>query len=605
VYTAYPGDVPVITGGRRLGGWERGENGLWQTRIAEVEAGDWWFRQLFVNGRRALRARQPNPGDYLEIRALESEVTELQLSQAPGEIGLGSTELVVLHNWAVSRATITGIDGDWVRVANPVGCIGHDYTTAAPGRRAFLEHALSFIDTDFEWHLDPESGVLSMQLPNGVDPSELEIVAPYAEQLLLVEGTPANPVRNLVFRNLVFEHTHWELPAFGYAGVQAGHYMPEWGGATYVLPAAVEFTAAEDCVLRDCVVRHTGASGVALGGYTRRNEVTGCEIDDVGGNGIMVGYRGNRENHLVHGAVNGLAADWPVAEAVPVANSVVSNLVHGCGAVDFGTVGIYDAFCRGTRILHNLVRDLPYTGISVGFNWSIALCSQEDVLVQANHIHHVLGILNDGAGVYTLGGQPGARLVRNVIHHILPGREDIGWQNNGFFFDNGSNHWLVEANLIHSVPRDPVRFNTHREDDMTFADAVEGRVWGSNGFGVAPGAEGWLDDVAAEAGPVPVAPELELVRAEDWSRLYVIGRTSPWARVSMALFNGQDVLGNVQVLENGCVRGEFVPAPVHPHQSPARLQLRIAAPNGRESTTAGSPSIGLSMDDPDAPAKGI
>ncbi len=38
----------------------RTTDGIWKVHIPDVAAGQWYFEQLFVNGRRAVRARTPN-----------------------------------------------------------------------------------------------------------------------------------------------------------------------------------------------------------------------------------------------------------------------------------------------------------------------------------------------------------------------------------------------------------------------------------------------------------------------------------------------------------------------------------------------------------------
>jgi len=61
-WTAYPGEKPVLSGGRVLTGWRKGEGALWTTSIPEVAEGKWYFHQLFANGERRTRARTPNEG---------------------------------------------------------------------------------------------------------------------------------------------------------------------------------------------------------------------------------------------------------------------------------------------------------------------------------------------------------------------------------------------------------------------------------------------------------------------------------------------------------------------------------------------------------------
>ena len=66
VISAYPDEKPILSGGRRITGWRRAVDkpGCWQAELPEVRAGTWYFRQLFVNGQRKVRARTPNDGFF-------------------------------------------------------------------------------------------------------------------------------------------------------------------------------------------------------------------------------------------------------------------------------------------------------------------------------------------------------------------------------------------------------------------------------------------------------------------------------------------------------------------------------------------------------------
>jgi hypothetical protein len=156
-------------------------------------------------------------------------------------------------------------------------------------------------------------------------------------------------------------------------------------------------------------------------------------------------------------------------------------------------VGVFVAFSGATRILHNEVRELPYTGISVGFRWNTDPTSQKDCVVEGNHVHHVMTMLADGGGVYTLGFQPGTVLRANYIHDVTRSAFAAGGApNNGVFFDEGSKGLLVEKNVIHDTSGEPTRFNQTSKDAQTFRD---------NSFGVKPGEPEFPKDIAADAGP--------------------------------------------------------------------------------------------------------
>ncbi len=59
-YAAYPGERPELVGGRPITGFTAGEGGVLSVELPEVRDGDWYFRQLFVDGARQVRARHPN-----------------------------------------------------------------------------------------------------------------------------------------------------------------------------------------------------------------------------------------------------------------------------------------------------------------------------------------------------------------------------------------------------------------------------------------------------------------------------------------------------------------------------------------------------------------
>ena len=56
-YAAAPRSTATFSGGREITGWKKGKGDLWTAHLPDVQAGKWYFRQLFVNGQR--RARPP------------------------------------------------------------------------------------------------------------------------------------------------------------------------------------------------------------------------------------------------------------------------------------------------------------------------------------------------------------------------------------------------------------------------------------------------------------------------------------------------------------------------------------------------------------------
>ncbi len=109
-YTAYPGEKPVLRGGRPLSGWKSDDGKLYHVDLPEVKAGRWYFRQLFVDGRRQVRARYPNvdPTEPLRKGFLYADT---------GGFGVGVGCIHNAGDWMEYKVTVPvdGIYSLWVR----------------------------------------------------------------------------------------------------------------------------------------------------------------------------------------------------------------------------------------------------------------------------------------------------------------------------------------------------------------------------------------------------------------------------------------------------------------------------------------------------------
>lgn len=488
--TAYPGSQPVLMGGRQIRGWRKGEKNLWSTEVPDVRDRKWWFRQLFVNGRALPRGRFPNPPGMLTIKTVSSDVRNLLFKDnipvfSPS---LQNAEVVVLHDWSIARGLIAAVSSNSIETKTAMGWIGHEWTTARVGHKAYLEHAKEFIDVPGEWHLDRTHGILHYQAAEDEDPNLEEFIAPCAEELLVLQGSKGASVRNLHFVNLTFAYSSWQLPDIGYCGIQAGHYGTKYSvEPTRAMPPAVRLQFAENCSFTRCRFTHLGSSGLAMGAGCRDIGVIGCEFGDIGGNGIMIGWRPEADDPPRMWFEN----DWKDPEEIPLRNRVSNCYVHDCGTVDLGAVGIFEAFSQGSRISHNLLNNLPYTGISIGFRWDDSPTSQRECIVEHNHIHNVMGILADGGGIYTLGYQPGTVLKGNLIHDVRRSADAVGAPNNGVFLDQGSKGFVIEDNVI---------FNTSGETVRLGQCQTDWHVWKNNKFSRSAKSQLSMND-APHAGP--------------------------------------------------------------------------------------------------------
>ena len=216
------------------------------------------------------------------------------------------------------------------------------------------------------------------------------------------------------------------------------------------VPAAIELDLAEYCGFYNCTIRHTGGSGIWMRENCLNCEISTGHIYDISGSGINIGEGQDR-------LVNGEPWWKSKPEQVSKNNKISNSLIEDCGNQFYGAVGIWGGLVANTIIDHNEIRNLPYTGISVGWMWNPTPTPCRENTINANHIHHVMKKLSDGGGIYCLGLQPDSRISNNLIHDVSvnAGRAE----SNGMFLDEGIKDMLVENNIVYNIARSPLRFH--------------------------------------------------------------------------------------------------------------------------------------------------
>ena len=493
-YRAYPGEKPIISGGRRITGWKPGPGKIWQAELPEVKAQRWYFRQLFVDGRRATRARFPNTNNvavidgFLQSAPSYLPIKDGELKDGIWKVAVGflqdwnnmpDVEIVVFGYWDIMRKRLESVDegkGEVILAPPHVSAQQHNPES---GGWCFFENAIEMLDQPGEWYLDRSKGILSYWPLDGEDMSKIEAVAPALTQLLEIAGTADQPVRNLHFKGLAFRHVEWPLPPWGFAGRQGGTMHVPANGTGFV-GEAVLWRFAESCSFTDCEIAHVGGCGISLHRGCARNLVEGNHVFDIGANGINVGEDLSTLQNNTPGSL-------PPDSETPRNNRITNNYIHACGADYYGSVGIYIAFTDGTVAAHNLVHDLPYTGISVGMMWGGTPTVCRNNVVEYNHIYDVMKKMGDGAGIYALGIQPGTVIRGNVIHDVRRNSFARGAINVGLYLDSDCSKMLVEGNTVYELampgwPCFPV-FIGLRSNDLLFRRNVLVSPAGGAAFG--------------------------------------------------------------------------------------------------------------------------
>ena len=438
--------TPVISGGRRIAGWHEAKlNGgdCWAAEVPAVRDGTWYFRELWVDGRRAIRARRPDAGHYFHVVESPDAGKKWDTGQSrmrfdgddvpPGPYA-DRAEAIVMSRWVESRLPIRGVEPK----ARLVEFFRTSQWRMEKGDPYWLEGDGRFLDKSGEWFLDRAAGTIYYLPRSGEKLDAVEAIAPVATTLIELRGDPANPkkfIENVVFRGITFAHTQWMLPEPDRSTTQ-----PSGNGgfaqAAVPVPAAVTGTGLRNVTFEDCGFRNLGTWGLELGHASQLCRVERCSFSDLGAGGIKLG------DESIHQG----------AGQQTFANRITGCEIKDCGNIFPSAVGIWVGQAFDNVIARNHIHDLFYSGISVGWSWGYGDSLNRGNIVERNHVHHI-GRKSDGDGpilsdmgcVYLLGARSGT-VVRNNHFHDAAGVKYGGWC---IYLDEGSSDVLVENNLAH------------------------------------------------------------------------------------------------------------------------------------------------------------
>ena len=94
---AYPGERPVLSGGRPVTGWRKGEGNIWSALVPEMRTNRWIFRQLRVGDELQTLARYPNLDPQEPLKGGWSSV--IYTGPKAGAFGAAVTKTHAAGDW--------------------------------------------------------------------------------------------------------------------------------------------------------------------------------------------------------------------------------------------------------------------------------------------------------------------------------------------------------------------------------------------------------------------------------------------------------------------------------------------------------------------------
>lgn len=405
---------PMISGGKRVTGWTKGENGIWSAPLSGVE----YVRNLYVNEFPAIRARSTykyqmteyfDDPNTLDIQYDGYKLRRLNFPNPEDLSRIPDMELVWNRAWETRRTPIEDIiwnEKDIIIKVFPDAIKGNAETTRA-GQYAYLENAMELLNEPGEFYWNSVEERIYYYPYAEEDMTTAVTYVGETEKLIKVLGNSAeDKVENLIFDNLKVFYGAWNfISKYGWMGCQSdgigtGSRMTGLYGEQ--VAAQIEVDYADKFVLRNCEIACNGSLGLDMETGVTNSKIEGNIFRDLSGTGIKVGNIGNEKE------IN----KTKQCRKIDILNNVITRI----GGEFFNNAGLSVYWEKDINVLHNYVKDVPYSGMTIGWGWEQEY--QYDVgnyNVSYNYIENVMETDNDGGGIYTLGKLGGSRITNNYI----------------------------------------------------------------------------------------------------------------------------------------------------------------------------------------------
>ena len=462
VWKAAVGEKVVLSGGRLItGNWLKGKDGIWYTDVPKTKGwkadvntpekyskeipSSWNFRELFVNGKRAIRARYPNTNQSNPfLYAVSSKNNQLQVADGKLKKSWGEeadAQINIVPRWRFFNQwnDVIGIDTEKSTIT-----LGprEQHFEIDKGSWFWIEGVKAELDMPGEWYLDHDLGRLFYKPLASESPNNSEIVAPYLNRIFYLKGDIETGayVKHISFQGFDFRHTTFTL-----GQIEARVHTD----------CAVMFENAQSCSISACHFDNIGGYALWLHLDSRNNVFDNNTVKNSGGGGVLL--TGARLSYMDDTKV--YTTGEKASKVFPILNRITRNTVEHCGKIRYYGGGVHIdsrpasmAMEQGNYIGHNHFRDLSRNGIFVFRN-------QGGNVVEFNEIHDCMQTTIDGAAIHfgTMNRLAAPNYIMNNYLYDIWGYEQL--ENgkprrtlaNGIFIDWATSNTTVRNNVIYNA----------------------------------------------------------------------------------------------------------------------------------------------------------
>ena len=446
----YKGDdrsnPPVFNAGTKVTGWtKQADSPIWEAPAEDITA----TRTLYVNDNPATLARsrylyQPTAlynksgSSYASDGIKISNTNFPKITNNPEDVMLCWPILWTLTRTPVNKIT-TGRVTTVIEMQQPQWAthttMGYDHLKIGTGRTFFLENALELLDEPGEFYFDKDDHKMYYYPYEEEDMTTAKVYAGTTEKMLRLGGDSLTDLAsNIELNNLTFKYS--ALNEISDKGAKFNQADNEWycystsatGYVDRMFPGQITVNYADSITIKNCDFACLGSNGINMDNAVTNSQVVGNIFRDISGTALVLG-------HFQH--TNSLPNGHGRVSNVEVSNNVIRRVANeyiGCPALS-----IY--YANAANVHHNDIKDVPYTGISVGWGWGASATDCRDILVTHNRIENVTHKTEDGAHIYTLSRMANTHISNNYLI-------DAGDYRGGIYLDEGSAAITMENNVI-------------------------------------------------------------------------------------------------------------------------------------------------------------